>query len=252
MIDFLIDNRNNLFDTSIKASRSMASVSILVIDLHILLHSDIQLSANKFPRTPTQCMYIYARRVPFASRSIWPGNVWEVSWLSWEAAQFAVCWFYEEEERRREEKKERERQRPEVWANVPYQWGEPQRIAGWSCPETTGQGPHDQSIFVSWVSSDIPLRRPKNSLARMTTAHFLPFSASPSHLHLTRTLTFRFVALSFVLRPLPTDFRHPPSNGCPPLRTRVARSRWLPFSFEEAGQRNGIERRAMDDHDRYG
>lgn len=92
----------------------------------------------------------------------------------------------------------------------------------------------------------------KNSLARMTTAHFLLFSVSAPHLHLTRVLTSRFVALSFVLRPLPTDFRHPPSNGRPPLRNRVARTRWLPFSFEEAGQRNGIGRRAMDDHDRYG
>lgn len=66
--------------------------------------------------------------------------------------------------------------------------------------ETTGQGPHDQSIFVSWVSSGCTVTyRPKNSLARMTTAHFLPFfglSFSPTshpdpHLPLRR----------FVLRP---------------------------------------------------
>lgn len=68
-------------------------------------------------------------------------------------------------------------------------------------------------------------KSPKNSLARMTTAHFLLFSVSPPHLHLTWILTSRFVALSFVLRPLATDFRHPPSNGRPPLRNRVARTR---------------------------
>lgn len=74
---------------------------------------------------------------------------------------------------------------------------------------------------------------PKNSLARMTTARFLLFSVSPPHLHrFTRGLTSpppclrcpRLVALSFVLRcPAATDFRHPPSNGRPPLWTDVAR-----------------------------
>lgn len=156
---------------------------------------------------------------------------------------------------RRGREKERKRegggeeQEPKVWANV-RPISEPRRIVGWSCSET--RAACLKYIRELGLIGCTVTKSPKNSLARMTTAHFFLFSASSSHLHLTRVLTSRFIALSFVLRPLPTDFRHPPSNGRPPLRNRVARTRWLSFSFEEAGQRNGIGRRAMDDHDRYG
>lgn len=106
--------------------------------------------------------------------------------------------------RKREREKEKGRERgakrgqkhePTYAAHIR---GKSRRIAGWSCPET------DKGFMLkvySWAGSHLMYRYrrcPRIDLARMTTAHFLPFSVSPPHLHLTRCLP----ALSFVLRPL--------------------------------------------------
>lgn len=183
------------------------------------------------------------------SRFIWPKNIWEVSWLSWETAQFAICWLYEGEEKKRE--RESRSEKYELTYGLYQRWASANRWMELFEDNRTRAACLKYIRELGLIEYTV-MKSSKNSLARMTTAHFLLFSVSPPHLHLTRVLISRFVALSFVLRPLPTDFRHPPSNGRPPLRNRVTRTRWLPFSFEEAGQRNGIGRRAMDDHDRYG
>lgn len=90
---------------------------------------------------------------------------------------------------------------------------------------------------MSWVSSRVPLPAlPKNRFGANDhhAAHFLPFFGP---LLLTYISPVRVASCfrRFVLRPprspaaSPTDFRHPLSNGRPPLRTRVARRSLITF-----------------------